>query len=64
VENDIAFLVLQKDFSKAYARIANNAPPPGAKSIAVGLGLNNDYSWQDPDGSTDIGSPRRLNKLA
>jgi len=60
VENDIAMLILEKDFSKPYARVANKAPAAGAKSIAVGLGLNNDYSWPGPDGSTEIGAPKRL----
>lgn len=60
VENDIAMLILEENFSKPYARVANKAPAPSAKSIAVGLGLSNDYSWPGPDGSMEIGAPKRL----
>jgi len=59
VENDIALLVLEKEFSKPFANIAKKAPAPGRSSVAVGFGLNNNFSWPGPDG-TEIGAPDRL----
>jgi secreted trypsin-like serine protease len=59
VKNDIALLVLEEKFDKPFTEIAQKIPDAGSIAIAIGLGLNNDFSWPGPDGQ-EIGSPRRL----
>ena len=46
IKNDIALFVLEEKLDKPF--IAQKIPDAG--TVAMGLGLNNDYSWPGPDG--------------